>query len=447
MRVAVVGGGISGLAAARAVVAAGHDAVVLEASRRVGGALRVSEVAGVPVDEGADAFLVRTPAAVDLAGAAGAALVHPAARSAQVLVGGRLVPLPRTLLGIPLGLRGARPVLGAAGTARAAADLALPPTPYDGDTSVGAQVRRRLGDRVADRLLEPLLGGVYAGHVDRLSLAATMPTLHDPAGGSLLRRAAAKAGARSDAPVFASLAAGLGTLPGLAATGLDVRLGQLVRAVRRTTTGWSLDADTPGVRGPGERHDVDAVVLALPAAPAARLLGPLDGDAAALAGAPSYASVALVTLALPRATAGLLRDTRHSGWLCPPGTGVVKAVTVTSAKWAHVGAAAPDLVHVRASVGRAGEERELQREDRELVGVVAAEVAAVSGARGPVVDSRVTRWGGALPQYAPGHLDRVASLRRRLPAGLAVCGAAYDGVGIPACIASGQRAAAQVAPA
>jgi oxygen-dependent protoporphyrinogen oxidase len=441
VRVAVVGGGISGLAAARALVAAGHEPVVLEAAARVGGPLRVSEVAGVPVDEGADAFLVRTGAARDLAELVGAEVVHPAAREAQVLVHGRLVPLPRTLLGVPLDLRTARPALGSAGTARAAADLLLPPTPYDGDTAVGTLVRRRLGAAVADRLLEPLLGGVYAGHADHLSMAATLPQLHDPAGTSLLRRARAATGPRSDAPVFGSLAAGLGTLPALAAAGLDVRLGQQVRAVRRTPTGWALETRIPGERGRGEQLTADAVVLALPAAGAARLLAPLDPRAAALAGAPAYASVAIVTLALPRETAGLLRDTTHSGWLAPPGSGVVKAVTVTSAKWAHVRTAAPGLVHVRASVGRAGEERELQRDDRELVGVVAAEVAAVSGARGPVLDSRVTRWGGALPQYAPGHLDRVAELRRLLPPGLVVCGAAYDGVGIPACIASGQRAA------
>lgn len=432
---AVVGAGVSGLAAARALTDADAEVIVLEESARVGGALRTSEVAGVALDEGADAFLVRTPHARALAESVGGTVVHPAARRAQVLVDGRLRPLPRTLLGVPLSLAAAAPVLGAAGTARAATDLVLPETGYDGDVAVGAQLRRRLGGAVVERLVAPLLGGVYAGDPDLLSLRAALPALAGEPG-SLLRAAARAAPLPSDAPVFGSLAAGLGTLPGLLAAGLDVRLRTTVTELGRTTSGWRLAS----ARGP---LDADAVVLAVPAPAAARLLRAVAPGAAPLAAQTPYASVAVVALAFPRATSGWLRDPGWSGWLVPSGPGrVVKAVTVSSAKWAHVGAAAPDVVVVRASVGRYGEERDLQRDDRELVGVVAAEVAQIADARGAPVDSRVSRWEGALPQYLVGHLDRVAALRRALPPGLVVCGAGYDGVGIPSCVASGQRAAA-----
>lgn len=443
MRAVVVGGGVAGLSAARALVAGGAQVTVLEGAARIGGALRTSEVAGAAVDEGADAFLVRTPAGRALAAQVGAGLVHPAARQAQVLTGGRLRPLPRTLLGVPLSLRDSAAVLGAAGTARAAADLALPATDDEGDVAVGAHVRRRLGLAVAERMVAPLLGGVYAGDPDVLSLRATVPALAGERG-SLLRAAARLSPPPSDAPVFASLPAGLGTLPARLVAGLDVRCGARVTGLTRTATGWALVVVQSA--GPGRRGsllEADVVVLAVPAPAAARLLQAEVPHAAAAADGTPYASVAVVTLALPRATSGRLRDPRWSGWLVPPTEGqVTKAVTVSSAKWAHVGAAAPELVVVRASVGRYGQERDLQRTDSELVGVVAAEVARVADARGAPVDSRVTRWGGALPQYLVGHLDRVAALRRALPPGLAVCGAGYDGVGIPSCVASGQQAAA-----
>jgi oxygen-dependent protoporphyrinogen oxidase len=136
-----------------------------------------------------------------------------------------------------------------------------------------------------------------------------------------------------------------------------------------------------------------------------------------------------------------------SGFLVPPGNfTVVKAVTFLSSKWPHVSEGSPFTV-VRASVGRAGDERDLQRGDTELTGVVAAEVAAATGLPGRPVASRVSRWGGALPQYLPGHVGRVAAARRALPAGLALAGAGYDGVGIPACIRSGEAAADAVVSA
>ncbi|MDP9408128.1 MAG: protoporphyrinogen oxidase, partial [Actinomycetota bacterium] len=157
------------------------------------------------------------------------------------------------------------------------------------------------------------------------------------------------------------------------------------------------------------------------------------------------ASVAVVTLAFPagRVPAGL----RGSGYLVPAVEGrVVKAVTFSSRKWAHLAAADPGTVVVRASVGRYGEEADLQRDDADLVRVAAAELAEAVALTGPPLDARVTRWGGALPQYGVGHLARVARIHAAVAEqpGLAVAGASYEGVGVPACIRSGQVAAARV---
>ena len=445
-RIAVIGGGISGLAAARELRKAGHQPTVYEAGARVGGALRTSEIEGVPVDEGADAFLIRVPAGIDLAREVGATLVHPAARQAGILINGTLRPLPRSVLGVPLHPMKARSTLGLAGALRAERDRRTAPTPYDaapfnGDIAVGAFLRKRLGDAVVDRLVEPLLGGVYAGHADQLSLATVLPQLHDPSGTSVLHRANEITPPASAAPVFASLERGLGSFPAMVAEGLDVRLDTAVTGLllRRDGT-WLLELGSRA--GRPLQAGYDGVVLAVPASRARKLLAATDAVAAELAGGTDYASVAIVTIAFPRATSGLLPEPANSGWLVPPSAGrVVKAVTVSTSKWQHLRDGATGLVIVRASVGRYGEERDLQRDDRELVGVVAAEVAAVADVRDKPAATRVTRWGGALPQYTPGHLDRVRQLRARLPKTLTVCGAAFDGVGIPACIASGQRAA------
>jgi oxygen-dependent protoporphyrinogen oxidase len=189
----------------------------------------------------------------------------------------------------------------------------------------------------------------------------------------------------------------------------------------------------------------DAVVVATPAAKAARLLDAVAGGAArALAGITS-ASVAIVTLAYPRdALASPLPA--GSGLLVPASERrSVKAGTYLSQKWPHVGSPA-GLVVLRASVGRAGEEWQLHRDDGELLARVRAELGTLIGLRGQPLDGQVSRWGGALPQYEVGHGDRVSRARgavREVP-GLALCGAYLDGVGIPACIAAARAAATSV---
>ena len=249
-------------------------------------------------------------------------------------------------------------------------------------------------------------------------------------------------------PPFAGLLGGVGRLPDLLVAALSerravVRTGSLVRALERTAEGWRL------VIGSAASPDdlvADAVVLAVPSAPAARLLAGHAPAAAAVLADVETASTAVVTLAVPRAD---LAGVEGSGFLVPPVEGrAIKAATFSFRKWGWTGALDPDLVHLRASLGRAREEAVLQREDADLVALAVADVAAALGRDPfPVADAHVQRWGGGLPQYAVGHVDAVAAVRAdvaRVP-GLEVAGATYDGVGVPAVIASAARAATATA--
>ena len=448
MRVVVVGGGIAGLAAAQEVRALrpAAEVVVLEASGRLGGKVAVSEVGGVPVDEGADSMLTRVPDGLALVRSAGleGELVAPASGQASVWSRGRLRPLPAgTLLGVPTDLAALADsgLLSVPGLYRVPLDLVLPGAPVTDDVSVGDLVRRRFGREVVERLVDPLLGGVYAGQADALSLRATLPQLVGPASRSrslLLAARAARAGTPpTDGPLFASLPGGLGRLPGAvaAASRAEVRLRTTVRGLRRTPDGWAV---TTGSAADPQQSTADAVVLAVPGPPAARLLADVAPAAAEEIASIEYASVAIVTLVLAGPTPGA-----GSGYLVPAVEGrTTKAVTFSSRKWGHL-AGGPAVV--RASVGRSGETADLQRSDAELVAAVLSELSQAVGPLPVVLASRVVRWGGGLPQPAVGHLDRVRRVREavaRQP-GLAVAGAAYDGVGVPAVARSGRQAARQ----
>ena len=341
-------------------------------------------------------------------------------------------------------------IVSRAGLDRAREDAARPATARDGDVAVGDYVGARFGAEVVDRLVEPLLGGVYAGRPDQLSFEATLPALaHAARGYRSLAEAAGSllgpppAGASTAPPVFTTLTDGLGALPAALAraTGAVVRTQATVRELARAADGWRL---TVGPTAAPERIDADAVILALPARPASRLVQPVAGAGAAAAALAEieYASMAIVTLAYP--AAAFPAPVTGSGYLVPAVDGrPVKAVTFSTVKWPHLA----DGMHlVRLSVGRIGEEAVLQCDDAELAALAAAELAAATGVTGSPADSRVTRWGGGLPQYSVGHLDRVSRIRAGIAAqpGLAVCGAAFDGIGIPACIASARLAADQV---
>ncbi|MCD4536295.1 protoporphyrinogen oxidase [Nocardioides sp. cx-169] len=446
-RVIVVGAGVAGLTAAHDLSAAGHDVLVLEAAPRTGGKILRHEVAGVAVDVGAEAMLNRRPEGVGLARAVGLEVVHPALASSRIWTRGALRPLPRSLMGVPLDLEqlAASGVLSEAGLARVRQEPSLPPERIEGDLSVGDLVARRFGDEVTDRLVEPLLGGVYAGHARLLSARASVPQLVAFAErGSLLEQAAAIP-TTYDLPVFAGLPGGMGGLTEALSARVDVRTGSTVRSLERDGRGFALGV---GPTTATERMSADAVVLATPAAPTARLLEGLAPVASAELREVEYASMAVVTLAFRAAEVAALEETGSSGFLVPPIDGRrIKASTFSFAKWDWVrsAGAAEGVVHLRTSLGRHGDEAALQASDEELVAVSLADLADATGLDARPVDTHVQRWGGGLPQYAVGHLDRVARIRAdvaRVP-GLAVCGAAYDGVGIAAVVASAHRAAAE----
>ncbi|MEY9872733.1 oxygen-dependent protoporphyrinogen oxidase [Streptacidiphilus sp. MAP12-33] len=461
-QVVVVGGGIAGLAAAarlRGVVDGVERARVtlLEASPRFGGKLKSGEVGGVGVDLGAESMLARRPEAITLARAVGLgdALQPPTTAKASIWTRGALRPMPTGhLMGVPgdLAALAASGVVSPEGLARAAEDATLPRTEVGEDIAVGEYVAARLGREIVDRLVEPLLGGVYAGHADAISLSAAVPQLlaiaqrERSAVEGVHAALAVAAQSPNPAPVFTGIDGGIGRLPGAVAdacraAGAELRTDTAVASLRRAPDGWALRTEG------GEQLVADAVVLAVPAPVAARLLADLAPDAAAELGEIAYAGMALVTLAFHRAELGPLPG---SGFLVPPVDGrAIKASTFSSNKWGWLDKAAPESFVLRTSLGREGEEAVLDLDDAELVARSRADLREAAGITATPYATAVTRWRGGLPQYPVGHPQRVARIESAIAAlpGLALCGAAYHGVGIPACIADGWRAAAAVAAA
>ncbi|KIZ14836.1 protoporphyrinogen oxidase [Streptomyces natalensis] len=465
--VVVIGGGIAGLAAAHRLLEGGVRVTVLEATDRLGGKLRAGEIAGVPVDLGAESMLARRPEAVELARAVGLGdrLQPPTTASASLWTRQALRPMPKGhVMGVPgdLAPLAASGVISPQGLARIEEDGRLPRTEIGADVAVGEYVARRLGREVVDRLVEPLLGGVYAGDAYRISMRAAVPQLFEAARThrSLLdgvrgiqERAAAAVhqigpsatGTAGGAPVFMGIEGGIGTLPGAVADAVRAKGGEIlphtsVHDLRWTgEDGWEVCADDWSL-------EADAVIVATPAGDAARILRHDCPAAATALDGIDYASMALVTMAFRRSD--LDRVPAGSGFLVPPVDGHrIKAATFSGQKWGWVGAADPGLFVLRTSLGRYQDDADLSRDDAELAGLSLADLGAAVGLTARPVATTVTRWYGGLPQYAVGHLDRVAGIRAAvagLPGPLRVCGAVYDGVGIPACIASARTAAEDI---
>jgi protoporphyrinogen/coproporphyrinogen III oxidase len=446
--VAVVGGGITGLAAARRLVDAGLSVTVLEASPRWGGKLAPLWLDGVRLDAGAESVLARRPEGPALLDDLGLAneVVHPTGARPALLVGGRLRRMPRSVLGVPADLGELRELLSADGYLRASAEPDLPAPGLRHDVAIGSVVDDRFGPEVTDRLLEPLLGGIYAGHSRELSFSAVAPQLYARyrEGGSLLHHASALVQPEDTRPVFAGLAGGVSRLVDVLVADLEHRGAVLTTR----TTVRSLQRDSGRFRltcGPASAPGTflaDAVLLAAPAVAAGRLLDGLVAVGPDLAELP-YASVAVVTVVVR----GLAE--RGSGVLVPPGElPTVKALTYSGTKWAWVAEQAAQVWGsgvevVRLSVGRHRNAAVLQTDDGTLLRGTVAEAGRIPGwARAELVTGAVSRWGGSLPQYRVGHSGLVARVRQSLAAvpGLAVAGAAYDGVGIAACLGSAAAA-------
>ncbi|MGA4846049.1 protoporphyrinogen oxidase [Streptomyces sp. G5(2025)] len=450
----VIGGGIAGLAAAHRLLATAPTSrvTVLEASDRLGGKLRAGEIAGVGVDLGAESMLARRPEAVALAREVGldGRLQPPATATASLWTRGALRPMPKGhVMGVPGDASALAGVLSEEGLRRIERDRELAPTEVGDDVAVGEYVAARLGREVVDRLVEPLLGGVYAGDAYRISMRSAVPQLFEAARThtSLTEGVrdiqARAANNQRTGPVFMGIDGGIGQLPlavaeSVRARGARILTGTPVTGLRRTGEGWRVVTDS-GV------HEADAVVLALPAPAAAKLLAAESPAAAAELRTVEYASMALITLAYKRAEADLPEG---SGFLVPPVDGhTIKASTFASRKWGWVDRQDPDLLVLRTSVGRYGDVAVLEKDDADLVGISRHDLREATGLSATPVASRVTRWDDGLPQYPVGHHARVARVRAHVAAlpGLAVCGAAYDGVGIPACVASANAAVDQLA--
>ncbi|WP_067813521.1 protoporphyrinogen oxidase [Nocardia inohanensis] len=443
MRIAVVGGGISGLVAAyrlRQALGPAADLVLVERRGRVGGILRTGELAGDPVDLGAEAFVGRRPEIPSLMRELGIEdqLVYPAGRRPLIWSNGGTHPLPAgTLMGIPAGPEAVTGLVDAETLTRIATEPQHPLhwSPGD-DMSVAALVGDRFGDQVVHRSVDPLLGGVYAGLANTIGVRAALPTLAaalDNGAPSLTAAVAAALPAPSAAPVFGGIRDGYGVLLDAlrAAAAVKIETGTPATKLLRTATGWDLDPIGA----------VDAVILAVPADEAAELLTEIAPAAAELAAGIELASSAVVAMALPADAA--LPD--NSGILVATGEPLrAKAFTLSSRKWPHL--AAREVAVVRASFGRYGAAAPLTWSDEELITAARADLATVTGATIHPRQAIVQRWPRGLPQYAPGHTTRIADLRTAtadLPA-LALAGSYLDGVGVPACAASGTAAATRI---
>jgi oxygen-dependent protoporphyrinogen oxidase len=442
-RAVIVGGGIAGLSAAFDLHRAGWHVTVHEASSTWGGKVQTSPVGDRPVDAGPDAFLARVPYGLQLCQDLHLddELTSPVSPvPAYVHADGQLHELPAgTMLGVPTDLDqlAASALISVAGIERAAKDLELPPSETAPDPSVGAICRARLGDEVTDRLIDPLVGAINASDIDRLSLAAAAPQLAGAlaAEGSLIKgmaafRAASGAalGSRDpNAPVFYGIPGGVARIIDRLVeelAGADLRLNSPITDLRQV-------------------EDGDAVLIAAPAFVAASLFG-AESDAGSALASIDYADVSQVVVELP--VSGVERVLDASGILFPRVEGkLMTACTWLSTKWDHY--RTPSSVLIRLSSGRFGDTRHTELNDAELAAALLAELATVIDVTEPPIATRVKRWPQAFPQYTPGHRDRVAAARAAVAEqhpGVSLIGAAYGGIGVPACIDAGRTTATEL---
>ncbi len=461
--VVVIGGGISGLAAAWELTGGAEGPTestprveVIEASERVGGSLTTTTFAGRTIDLGADGFLARRPEAVTLVHELGLdeQLESIAESGAWLWSRGRLNELPKGLvLGVPTTLESITRFGGVGWRGRLAArrDALLPARLQVGaDATIGEITRAKLGRELSYQLIEPMIGGIQAGRIDQLSAQSVFPALYGAAqkGGSLMRAIRPPAVDANPTPVFYSLLEGVGSLPtSLAAQlkerGVVIRPGVAVTALRRTPAGsYPLEVDTFATT-----TSANAVILATPAPTTAALIGSLSPALDDLSRIDS-AGAAMITFSIPR---GLVTLPPHgTGVLVPlhtawsgEGSLMVTAVTFLDRKWPHL--RRDEDVLVRAHVGRSDDARWSELGDDELVARVSRELATLLPRWSEPSESVVQRWARGLPQYRVGHEQlveraRAASARH----GIALAGNAYDGVGVPASIGSGRRAARSV---
>jgi oxygen-dependent protoporphyrinogen oxidase len=479
--VAIIGGGIAGLATAYELSRRRRSFVVLEQAPRAGGVIVSEEVGGFTLDGGPDSLLIQKPAAITLCeevGLGGRLVTTKPPRIAYIQRRGRLYPLPAaSVLGIPTRVR---PFVETrlftwTGKMRMGAELFVPRRERDDDESIGAFMRRRFGDEATTFLAEPLLAGIHAGDVDRLSMKALFPRLVEAERqhGSLLR---AFRGSASEVSSTKSEVRSTNPEPGTrnpepeprtpnaerrtpnadgAFKSLPGGLSELVRAlvaelgdgtVRTAAGALAISGDGPfSVRlANGDSVDARAVVVATPAYVTSRLMRDRNPALAALCADIPYASAATVALAFRRDA--IAHPLNGSGFVVPrvENTGIL-AGSWLSSKWPH---RAPDDDHalLRTFVGGARDPKALEQSDAELVALSLRALQPLVGLRGDPLFTRVYRFDRGNAQHEVGHLQRLAVIDTALARhpGLFVTGSGFRGVGIPDCIADGRVTAKQV---
>lgn len=455
-RIAIVGGGIAGLAAAyRLQDLVSAEILLFERLHRCGGVVSTERRDGFILEAGPDSFLSTKPAGLALCEKLGIASTlqgpDPAKRGSFVLHGGRLFPIPEGLTGlVPSRLE---PLLDSelfsnAGKQRLLRELDTAALTGNDDESLASFVSRRFGREVYDYLIEPLMAGIYAGDGEDLSLAATFPQLRvmEREHGSVVQAISESRSseAKPDAgrpPAFLAPASGMQAIVDhleMRLRGIRILYGTSVQKLERDGAGFRLNAS-----GDASTR-VDAVILATPAHVSADLASNLDRDLQSALAAIPYSSTALVTVAYPRSAIAHPLD--GYGYLVPRAERKpILACTWVSSKFPD--RAPPGFGLLRYFVGRAGQEEVLAADDAALLAIAKIEARDILGAEGEPVLERVQRWLRQMPQYTSGHLQRLETIQRRLQSHprIALAGSAYRGVGIPDCILSGQMAAERIA--
>lgn len=445
--VLIVGGGIAGLSAAWELLQRGYRPVVLEATSRPGGVIRTESSDGFVIDAGPDSLLVQKPAALSLCREIGLGdRLFPTLtpRTAFVLRGGRLVPLPEaSVLGIPTSVRPfmTTPLFSWSGKLRMALEIAIPPRRDRADESIASFIGRRFGQEAVTYLAEPLLAGIHAGDVNRLSMQASFPRLVDAerTRGSVLRAVTSMRTASSPQAAFMSL-------PG----GIEELVRALIVRFPADTIRYDAHAIAIEGRGPysltlqsGETLEARAIVVAAPAWAASAMVQTIDPELARLMGGVRYVSSATIAIALHRDQVG--HPLQGSGFVVPRvERRVLMAGTWVSSKWPNRAPAGSVLL--RGFIGGAYDPDVLERTDQQIAEAVFSEFASLLNISGRPLLKRVYRWNRANPQHEVGHLERMAAIDRRLAAypGLYVTGSGFRGTGIPDCIADARATAAHV---
>ncbi|NOT23055.1 MAG: protoporphyrinogen oxidase [Nitrospiraceae bacterium] len=467
--VAVIGGGISGLSTAYALyeqaAAAGIPirCTVIDAASAWGGKIVTHRIGDLVTEAGPDSFLSQKPAGLDLCAKLGLTdqliNTNETGKRASVYSQGRLHELPEGLVVIvpsQLGPFLRSGLLSWTGLARMGLDLAVPANRSPGDESLAAFFRRRVGRQAFERMLEPLMAGIYAGDAEQMSIQATFPRFIEleQQYGSVIRGMMATRKAGSTAlhsgpkrTMFISLKNGLSDLVSalvrqLTDRGVILRENCAVDALRvrsHQPGRWMYDL----ILNDGSALSVDSLVLATPAYVSAELVRPLTPIAGGLLEMIPYASTATIAMAYPRAAVSSAAE--GFGFVVPRAEGRdLIAATWTSLKWPH--RAPPDQLLVRCYVGGVGREAILKLDDQALIARVRAELASMCGVTAEPGYVEVNRWIRAMPQYTLGHLERLNQIEAALSryGGLVLTGAGYRGVGIPDCIRDGAAAAERV---